>query len=197
MAKQKDSPSKTMNLVAIEKLKALSKHWAAGTEWEPEFKVGGFGRVDIGCTIDSNDTKSVVIIELERRRVGAATNVIKIIEWLENDEQSPRKLLYIQAFSLYYDGAKRSRVEVQALPAPTDPSKCEPAKAKRQALLVGKILAKSFSGRVSYRAWDFPYRPEQDAQHGGGAMKKHTRELMEKLFKEEIRPFIDKSLSKR
>jgi hypothetical protein len=109
--------------------------------------------------------ESVILVEVELRRYGPVTNIVKIWKWLVDDAKAfdGKKVTVIQAFSAFYGREGRPFL-------------------RENSEFLGRQLQARFKDRVKYVAVSFPYnpykkRPNVSAAQGGGAMRNAARRL--------------------
>lgn len=108
----------------------------------------------------------VVLIEVELRRTGPVTNVVKIWKWVAKDNLYPgKRVLVIQVFSKYYQDKRSFQRE--------------------NASFIGDEMQLAIS-RVNYEAMDVIYNPSKklstsSVTQGGGAMRRAAKDLAKSI----------------
>lgn len=159
------SAANRMSDIVKKRLSELAKETKQEVTWKTGGPRFGQGSVDV---VGWYSGKPVILIEIERRRAGPSTNVIKIWRWAEDGKLSGDTLV-LQAFSKFFD--KGSGVSKKA-----------------HALFVGEHL-RSQCPHIHYTPISFGYNPRAKAKSGAGAMKKHSVELAEEIWPK-IRRFL-------
>ena len=109
------------------------------------------------------------LVEVELRRYGPVTNIVKIWKWLDKDTKpfAGKKVTVIQAFSSFYGREGRPFL-------------------RENSEFLGRQLQARFKDRVRYVAVSFDYnpykkRPNVSAAQGRGAMRNAARRLANKI----------------
>ena len=152
--------SRTANfaLELVKSLKAKKSHYS----WEIAKPMGDYRE----CVDAVGETrKSLILVEVELRRYGPVTNIVKIWKWLDKDAKpfAGKKVTVIQAFSSFYGRQGRPFL-------------------RENSEFLGRQLQTRFRGRVRYVAISFDYNPYKkranvSVAHGGGAMRSAARRL--------------------
>ena len=113
--------------------------------------------------------KRLILVEVELRRYGPVTNIVKIWKWLDKDSKpfAGKKITVIQAFSSFYGREGRPFL-------------------RENSEFLGRQLQAQFKDRVRYVAIPFDYNPYKkranvSAAQGGGAMRSAARKLANKI----------------
>jgi hypothetical protein len=109
--------------------------------------------------------KRLILVEVELRRYGPVTNIVKIWKWLDKDTKPfvGKKITVIQAFSSFYGREGRPFL-------------------RENSEFLGRQLQARFKDRVKYIPISFkfnPYKKRKTASvtQGGGAMRNAARRL--------------------
>jgi len=102
------------------------------------------------------------VVEAELLREDPASNVIKVWKWATENQNRPRKILMIQAFSKAYKTRKN--------------------RAKQLATFIGKRMDSDVSG-ITYVGIDFPYNPRPGGKIGAGRRRFHAHKLARRVMR--------------